>query len=305
MSYYAGETLESHLRTWRTDGTSPPLDEAFKIIGDLASALVVLHERAIVHRDVKPSNVILSGGSAVLMDLGVVAVESLAEGTTTREFLGTIRYAAPEYLFETSSDAATDIYSLGAIAYELFSGRQFFGKEQHWARLIAARSNQDIDWNREDTKRLIHKGGPRCAGAALYIMQKALTPVSSRTLDLKNLADAASQAFWKQVYGISHEGITLGEPIMDAPWGWGPSGSKISASQVAADLKARLSSSAFEELVKHFDEDSFEPDVFVMDTPLYEELFKAGVIRCLEQDGEPTIFFHPAVRSAWRCGYLL
>lgn len=92
---------------------------------------------------------------------------------------------------------------------------------------------------------------------------------------------------------------------MDAPWGWGLPGLKLSASQVAAELKVRLSPSALAELVKNFNEDSLEAGVFIMATPLYEEMVKTGVIRCVERDGEPTIIFHPAVRAAWRCGYLV
>jgi serine/threonine protein kinase len=304
MRYYAGQTLEDYLKTHRAVGTLPVLDDAFQIIGGLASALAALHDRDVVHRDVKPSNVILSNGIAVLMDLGVVAVESMAEATTTTEFLGTIRYAAPEYLFGTSFDKALDIYSLGTIAYELFSGRQFFGKENHWARLITARSTQRVDWKTEDSLRLIRNGGTSYAGAALYIMQKALAPLASRKLDLRNLADAILTTFWKQPYGISREGITVGEPMMDAPWGWDSSGIKMSVSQVAIDVKARLSPVALGELVKQLNEELLEPGVFVMDGGLYDEMVTAGIIRCFEVDGEPTIFFHPSVKAAWRCGYL-
>ena len=78
----------------------------------------------------------------ILMDLGVVAAEHSAELTTTGAFLGTIRYGSPEYLFGDIYDSKADIYSLGAILYELVTGNEFIAEERNWARMIARKSRE-------------------------------------------------------------------------------------------------------------------------------------------------------------------
>jgi serine/threonine protein kinase len=75
------------------------------------------------------------------MDFGVVQTDRFPEQTTSGQFLGTIRYGAPEYLFGEASTTLVDVFAFGAIAYELFFGDVFLGREQHWARLIARKDS--------------------------------------------------------------------------------------------------------------------------------------------------------------------
>ena len=132
MRYYPGKTLQRVLEEQRGSGSPLPLEYAFSLLRGIYSGLAALHERGIRHRDIKPANVIVSDSRPVLGDFGVVESPYFAEQTTTGHFLGTIRYAAPEYLFGDPYDQAADVYSAGAIAYELLTGAEFVGDARHW-----------------------------------------------------------------------------------------------------------------------------------------------------------------------------
>ncbi len=110
-----------------------PLSEAIRLLREIASALSYAHERGIVHRDIKPDNVLLSGGSAMITDFGVakaISASSNSEAGTTTSMgvaLGTPAYMSPE---QASADPAVDhradIYAFGVMAYELLTGQPPF-----------------------------------------------------------------------------------------------------------------------------------------------------------------------------------
>ena len=110
-----------------------PLSEAMRLLREIASALSYAHERGIVHRDIKPDNVLLSGGGAMITDFGVakaISASSNSEGgksTSMGIALGTPAYMSPE---QASADPAVDhradIYAFGVMAYELLTGQPPF-----------------------------------------------------------------------------------------------------------------------------------------------------------------------------------
>jgi serine/threonine protein kinase len=109
-----------------------PLDplEAIRICQETASALEAAHEQGLIHRDVKPENILLDGaGSAMLTDFGIArAISQARQGkretlSSTGLPVGTPEYMAPELLRNESADARMDIYALGAVLYELLTGR--------------------------------------------------------------------------------------------------------------------------------------------------------------------------------------
>ena len=110
-----------------------PLSEAIRLLREIASALSYAHERGVVHRDIKPDNVLLSGGSATITDFGVakaISALSNSEGSSNTSIgvaLGTPAYMSPE---QASADPAVDhradIYAFGVMAYEFLTGQPPF-----------------------------------------------------------------------------------------------------------------------------------------------------------------------------------
>lgn len=127
--YLATEWLEGHDLAERLRQGPLPLAESLQVAEGLAGALAHLHELGIVHRDVKPSNVFLSGGSPAavrLVDLGI-ARRGGGLLTLTGELLGTPAYMAPEQARgENDLDGRADLFSLGCLLFECLSGRASF-----------------------------------------------------------------------------------------------------------------------------------------------------------------------------------
>ncbi|HEX7449172.1 MAG TPA: bifunctional serine/threonine-protein kinase/formylglycine-generating enzyme family protein [Pirellulales bacterium] len=126
-----------------------PIDEAVRYTLDAARGLAYAHAQGFVHRDVKPSNLVLDASGLVkLLDLGLAraatAANAGAELTLAGDVVGTAEYMAPEQAFDTRSvDARADIYSLGATLYRLVTGELMYRAETP-LRLIAAHREQPI-----------------------------------------------------------------------------------------------------------------------------------------------------------------
>ena len=102
--------------------------QVVELLRQVALAAHALHAAGVVHRDIKPGNIMLTadGAQAVLMDLGLAQLADDVEGrlTRTRQFLGTLRYASPEQVLSAGAiDHRSDIYSLGATLWELLTLR--------------------------------------------------------------------------------------------------------------------------------------------------------------------------------------
>jgi len=120
FEYIAGENLKEFVvRKGRLEGR-----EALEIAVEIARALAFAHENGLVHRDVKPQNVLLNGdGRAKVTDFGIARSLDVETGMTqTGTVLGTSNYIAPEQASGQSVDAQTDVYSLGVVLYELLAG---------------------------------------------------------------------------------------------------------------------------------------------------------------------------------------
>jgi serine/threonine-protein kinase len=122
MPYVEGESLYELLQQ---EGRVP-LDEALRITHDVAEALAYAHGRGVLHRDVKPENVLLAGGRALVADFGLARAIGAADYrklTQTGVIVGTAHYMSPEQLREERNlDQRVDVYSLGCILYEMLTG---------------------------------------------------------------------------------------------------------------------------------------------------------------------------------------
>jgi hypothetical protein len=103
------------------------------VLAQLAEGLAFLHARGVIHRDVKPSNVIVAEGSVKLLDFGLALERRRAEEEVSREtrIVGTAAYLAPEYVERLNVSPAMDVYSLGVVAFELVTGAPPFGGTLH------------------------------------------------------------------------------------------------------------------------------------------------------------------------------
>jgi len=144
MEYLEGETLAARI-------TKGPLatSELLRFASQIADALDKAHRQGIVHRDLKPANVMLTKTGAKLLDFGLAKDEEILQGdpgssptmsrplTVQGTILGTMQYMSPEQLEGKPADARSDIFSFGAILYEMATGRKAFEAKSN-ASLIAA-----------------------------------------------------------------------------------------------------------------------------------------------------------------------
>jgi Tol biopolymer transport system component len=138
LEYLEGETLEKKL-----EKGSLPTKEALKYAIELADALDKAHRQGIIHRDIKPGNIMLTKSGVKLMDFGLAKLKSEAEPvanaltemtlsmklTAQGMILGTFQYMAPEQLEGREADARTDIFAFGEVLYEMVTGRPAFSGE--------------------------------------------------------------------------------------------------------------------------------------------------------------------------------
>jgi tetratricopeptide (TPR) repeat protein len=125
MALYQGETLRQRLQRGALLD-----DEILAIAQQLCRALEAAHQAGIVHRDLKPANImLLADGTAKLLDFGLAKLTSIDESSLTREgaILGTLAYMAPEQLHNDNVDARADLWSLGAVLYEMLAQKAPFG----------------------------------------------------------------------------------------------------------------------------------------------------------------------------------
>lgn len=145
MEYLEGQTLADRLKKGPL-----PLDQVLQLAIQITDALDAAHRHGVIHRDLKPGNIVLTKTGAKLLDFGLAKVRATegVEGLTALPtettpltgagtILGTLQYMAPEQLEGKEADARTDIFALGAVIYEMATGRKAFAGNSQ-ASLISA-----------------------------------------------------------------------------------------------------------------------------------------------------------------------
>jgi serine/threonine-protein kinase len=165
----------------------PAAFQALKMGERLARALAYAHDLGIVHRDVKPSNVLIDAPNdrVTLIDFGVARVED-GSHTRTGLFLGTPAYMAPEVLLGADASPASDLYALAVMLFELLSGRRPYEAPSlgQLLRLMASSGAADLRTHRPDLP-------PACAAVLATALQR---DPAHRYPDGRALADALARA---------------------------------------------------------------------------------------------------------------
>jgi serine/threonine protein kinase len=126
IEYIEGRTLSQILKDARPLGR----DYATEIIRQVGTALGYAHRNGVIHRDVKPSNILISNdGRVLLLDFGLAVAPGAPTLSETGTVAGTVAYMSPEQIMGKSVDARSDIFSLGIVFYELLTGRRPFSGE--------------------------------------------------------------------------------------------------------------------------------------------------------------------------------
>ncbi len=140
-AYAVTELLEGETLRQRIAGGALPLRKAVEIAIQIASGLAAAHQKGIVHRDLKPENVFVTrDGQVKILDFGLAALIAPAAddvrdspttvpGTEPGVLMGTVGYMSPEQVRGTRIDHRTDIFALGAVLYEMLTGRRAFQRE--------------------------------------------------------------------------------------------------------------------------------------------------------------------------------
>lgn len=128
LEYAEGETLAARLQAQG----ALPAHEAATIAAQLLAALGAAHAKGVMHRDVKPSNIMLSGDAVRLMDFGIARLRS---ADAEQGYVGTPGYVAPEYLAGEAYTEASDLFSVGAVLYEMLTGKRPLEAENQFATM--------------------------------------------------------------------------------------------------------------------------------------------------------------------------
>jgi Protein kinase domain len=141
MPYIEGESLRARIDRDR----ALPIGDVVSVMRDVAKALAYAHERGVIHRDIKPDNILLTGDAATVADFGIAKAINVARADVPGEALtqmgmaiGTPGYMSPEQVTGSDSvDHRTDIYALGCVAYEMLCGSAPFGDKPVQQQLTA------------------------------------------------------------------------------------------------------------------------------------------------------------------------
>ena len=136
MPFVEGESLRERIRREK----QLPVQDALRIAGEVGSALAYAHRNGSVHRDVKPANILLSSGVAMLADFGIARAARDVGGAELTErgiAIGTVAYMSPEQAGgDQDVDGRSDIYSLGCVVYEMLAGEPPFTGTTSYAVMV-------------------------------------------------------------------------------------------------------------------------------------------------------------------------
>jgi eukaryotic-like serine/threonine-protein kinase len=207
MELLEGKPLDEILQTT----PQLPIDNAVELCAQIASALSFAHGQGVIHRDAKPSNIIVGSGSksAKLLDFGIARIEdgpdseAKLRSTQFGQVMGTPRYMSPEQAMGLTVDARTDLFSLGSILYEMVAGQPAFPGTGLATLAIQIAQEHPVQ---------ITSHRPDCPKGVIFIIAKLL---AKRPADRFSDADAVRAALLRELADLrsDHAPVRRGLPV--------------------------------------------------------------------------------------------
>ena len=264
MPFIEGESLRVRLAR----SGELPIQEAARILRDVLSALSYAHEHGVVHRDIKPDNVLLTGHHAVVADFGVAKALGASTNpgsslTSLGVALGTPAYMSPEQAAaDPATDYRADLYAVGAMAYEMLTGHQVFSVRSPQAMLAAqvTEKPEPIDKRRPSVPpalsslimRSLEKHAadrPQSAGEMLAELEASVTPSSATTPHVGAVTPRASDRSQRRGLFMAVGSALVLLTVASSTWYWYDHKTPVVAA-VAAETTPSLAVLPFENLGK-------------------------------------------------------
>jgi serine/threonine-protein kinase len=207
MPFIEGETLRDRL----TREKQLSIDQAVRITREVADALEYAHKHDVIHRDIKPDNILLTGEHALVGDFGIARALNQGTITQTGVSLGTPAYMSPEQASGMGViDARSDIYALGCVLYEMLAGEPPFSGPT--AQVIMSRAMTD-------TPRSLRQTRPTVPATLEAITARAMARVpADRFATATELASALSQANTRVETPVSPPATVVTQPSRSRTW---------------------------------------------------------------------------------------
>jgi len=212
LAYMAMEYLEGQeLRQMLAAGTAIPIDKALDIGAQVAEGLNYAHERQVVHRDVKPANImVLENGLIKVTDFGIARMRTNEVKTMTGMILGSPKYMSPEQVAGKRTDHRSDIFSIGVVVYEMLTGASPFVADN-----IHGIMYQTLNFNPPAPKTL----NPDLPQVANYIIAKVLAKnLDDRYQCAKDLANDLREAHAEFTGRVSQASLVASLPGEPRPF---------------------------------------------------------------------------------------
>jgi len=212
LAYMAMEYLEGQeLRQMLSADTAIPIDKAFDIGAQVSEGMNYAHERQVVHRDVKPANImVLENGLIKITDFGIARMRNNEVKTMTGMILGSPKYMSPEQVSGKRTDHRSDIFSIGVVVYEMLTGASPFVADN-----IHGIMYQTLNFNPPAPKTL----NPDLPQVANYIIAKVLAKnLDDRYQSAKDLANDLRHAKLELTGGETHADLIASLPGEPRPF---------------------------------------------------------------------------------------